>query len=58
MANTLSRKKISMGILAHLNGLKQLLANEIQNLESKFVQLGIFERCGLLFRVDAKSMFI
>ena len=37
VAYVLSQKAISMGTLAYLSGTKQLLAKEIQTLESKFM---------------------
>ncbi|WMV25506.1 hypothetical protein MTR67_018891, partial [Solanum verrucosum] len=43
VADALSRKAVSMGSLACLSVSKQLLAKEIQTLESKFMQLGIAE---------------
>ena len=54
----LVEKTISMGSLAHLTGTKRLLAQKIQTLESKFVQLGISESGGLLASVEGTYMFI
>ncbi|KAH0702090.1 hypothetical protein KY285_016368 [Solanum tuberosum] len=58
VADALSLKAVSIGSLAYLSVTKRLLAKEIQTLESKFVQLGISERGGLLASIEAKSTFI
>ena len=58
MIDALHRKAVSMDILAYMSGTKHLLAKEIQNLESKFMQLGLFERGGLLASIKDKSMFM
>ena len=46
MADTLSRKAVSMGSLACLSVTKRPLAKEIQTLQSKFMRLDISERGG------------
>lgn len=58
VADALIRKARSMGSLAHLSGTKRLLSKEIKTLKSKFIQLGIYERDGLLASVDVKSIHI
>lgn len=50
-----SKKMISIGSLDDLSGTKRIF---VQNLESKFVQLGIFERRALLASIEVKSMFV
>ena len=47
-----------MGSLAYLSVPKRPLGKEIQALESKFMQLGISERGGVLSSIEVKSMFI
>lgn len=48
VADTLSRKAMCMGSLAWLSVSKRPFAKEIQTLESKFMRLGMSERCGVL----------
>ncbi|WMV38641.1 hypothetical protein MTR67_032026, partial [Solanum verrucosum] len=52
VAYALSRKAVSMGNLACLSVAKRPLAKEIQTLESKFMQLGISERGGVLASIE------
>lgn len=47
-----------MGSLTCLSTSKQLLAKEIQSLESKFIQLGILEKGGVLASSEVRSSFI
>ncbi|WMV34339.1 hypothetical protein MTR67_027724 [Solanum verrucosum] len=47
-----------MGSLACLSVTKRLLAKEIQNLESKFMQLGISERGGVLASIEVRVTLI
>ncbi|WMV50946.1 hypothetical protein MTR67_044331 [Solanum verrucosum] len=58
VADALSQKAVSMGSLAYLRVTKRPLAKEIQTLESKFMQLGISERGGVLTSIEVKAMFI
>ncbi|WMV24497.1 hypothetical protein MTR67_017882 [Solanum verrucosum] len=47
-----------MGSLACLSVSKRPLAKEIHTLESKFMKLGISERCGVLASIEVKATFI
>ncbi|WMV07947.1 hypothetical protein MTR67_001332 [Solanum verrucosum] len=47
-----------MGSLACLSVTKRPLAKEIQTLESKFMQLGISERDGVLASIEVRATFI
>ncbi|KAK4724383.1 hypothetical protein R3W88_027162 [Solanum pinnatisectum] len=47
-----------MGSLACLSVSKRPLAKEIQTLESKFMQLGISERGGVLASIEVRATFI
>ncbi|WMV29229.1 hypothetical protein MTR67_022614 [Solanum verrucosum] len=47
-----------MGSLACLSVSKRPLANEIQTLESKFMQLGISEKGGVLASIEVRATFI
>ncbi|WMV07513.1 hypothetical protein MTR67_000898, partial [Solanum verrucosum] len=58
VADALSRKAVSIGSLAYLSVTKRPLAKEIQTLESKFMQLGISERGGVLDSIEVKVTFI
>ncbi|KAH0672114.1 hypothetical protein KY284_023201 [Solanum tuberosum] len=58
VADALSRKAVSMGSLACLSVAKRPLAKEIQTLESKFMQLGISERGGVLASIEVEVTFI
>ncbi|KAH0765327.1 hypothetical protein KY285_001198 [Solanum tuberosum] len=58
VADALSRKAVSMGSLVCLSVTKRPLAKEIQTLESKFMQLGISERGGVLARIEVRATFI
>ncbi|WMV45093.1 hypothetical protein MTR67_038478 [Solanum verrucosum] len=56
--DALSWKAVSMGSLACLGVSKQPLAKEIQTLESKFMQLGILEKGGVLANIKVRPTFI
>ena len=58
VADALSRKAVSMGSLVCLSVTKRPLAKEIQTLESKFMQLGISERGGMLASIEVRATFI
>ena len=58
VADALSRKVVSMGSLACLSVSKRPLAKEIQTLDSKFMQLGISERGGVLTSIEVRATFI
>ncbi|WMV19172.1 hypothetical protein MTR67_012557, partial [Solanum verrucosum] len=58
VADPLSRKAVSMGSLAFLSVTKRPLATEIQTLESKFMQLGISEKGGVLASIEVRDTFI
>jgi len=58
VAEALSQKAVSMGKLAFLSVTKWPLAKEIHTLESKFMQLGILERGGVLASIEVKASFI
>ncbi|WMV58887.1 hypothetical protein MTR67_052272 [Solanum verrucosum] len=58
VADALSRKLVSMGILTCLSVTKRPLAKEIQTLEFKFMQLGISEKGGVLASIEISAMFI
>ncbi|WMV51117.1 hypothetical protein MTR67_044502 [Solanum verrucosum] len=58
VADALSQKAVSMGSLACLSITKGPLAKEIQTLESKFMQLGISEKGGVLASIEVKATFI
>ncbi|WMV14154.1 hypothetical protein MTR67_007539 [Solanum verrucosum] len=58
VADALSRKTVSMGSLACLGVSKRPLAKKIQTLESKFMQLGIFEKGGVLASIESSPTFI
>ena len=58
VADPLSQKTVSMGSLACLSVSKRPLSKEIQTLESKFMQLGISERGGVLASIEVKATFI
>ena len=49
---------MSMGSLASLSVAKRPLVKEIQTLESKFMQLGILERGGMLASIEVRATFI
>ncbi|KAH0773664.1 hypothetical protein KY290_010801 [Solanum tuberosum] len=53
-----TEKAVSMGSLACLSVSKRPLAKEIQTLESKFMQLGISERGGVLTSIEVRATFI
>lgn len=56
--DALSQKTVSMDSLACLSVSKRPLAKEIQTLESKFMQLGISERGGVLGNIEVRGVFI
>ncbi|WMV50512.1 hypothetical protein MTR67_043897 [Solanum verrucosum] len=56
--DTLNQKTMSMGSLACLGASKRPLAKEIQTLESKFMQLGISEKGGVLASIEVRPTFI
>ncbi|WMV50476.1 hypothetical protein MTR67_043861 [Solanum verrucosum] len=58
VAYALSRKAVSMGSLACLSVSKRPLAKEIHTLESKFIQLGISKRGGVLASIEVRPTFI
>ncbi|WMV41517.1 hypothetical protein MTR67_034902 [Solanum verrucosum] len=58
VADTLRRKAVSMGSLACLGVTKRSLAREIQHLESKFMQLGISKKGGVLPSIEVRAAFI
>ncbi|WMV49629.1 hypothetical protein MTR67_043014 [Solanum verrucosum] len=61
VADALIKKVVSMDSLACLGGgggTKRPLANEIQHLESKFMQLGISEKGGVLASIEVRATFI
>ncbi|WMV50634.1 hypothetical protein MTR67_044019, partial [Solanum verrucosum] len=58
VADALSQKVVSMGSLACLSVSKRPLAKEIQTLESKFMQLGISEKDGMLASIEVRATFI
>ena len=58
VADSLSRKVVSMCILAYLSLSKRPLGKEIQALESIFVKLGISKRGGVLASIEVKSLFM
>ncbi|WMV18755.1 hypothetical protein MTR67_012140 [Solanum verrucosum] len=58
VADALSQKAVCMGSLARLSITKRPMAKEIQTLESKFMQLGISERGGVLASIEVRAMFI
>ncbi|WMV25841.1 hypothetical protein MTR67_019226, partial [Solanum verrucosum] len=58
VADALSRKTVSMSSLACLSVSKRSLDKEIQTLESKFMQLGISERGGVLASIEVRATFI
>ncbi|WMV24831.1 hypothetical protein MTR67_018216 [Solanum verrucosum] len=47
-----------MGSLACMIVTNRPLAKQIQTLESKFMQLGILEICGVLTSIEVRAMFI
>ena len=49
---------MSMGSLACLSVSKRPLTKEIQTLESKFMQLGISEKGGVLASIEVRATFI
>lgn len=53
VTGALSIKVVSMGSLDYLS-----VANEIHALESMFMQLSISTRGGVLYCIEAKSMFM
>ncbi|WMV29593.1 hypothetical protein MTR67_022978, partial [Solanum verrucosum] len=58
VSDALSRKAVSMGSLACLSVTKRPLANEIQILESKFMQLDISEKGGVLDSIEVRATFM
>ncbi|WMV08074.1 hypothetical protein MTR67_001459 [Solanum verrucosum] len=58
VADPLSRKEVSMGGLACLGVSKRRLAKDMQTLESKFMQLGISEKGGVLSSIEVRLTFI
>lgn len=58
VAYALSRKAVSMGSLDCLSVSKRPLAKEIQALETKFIQLGISEKGGVLASIEVRATFI
>ncbi|WMV24556.1 hypothetical protein MTR67_017941 [Solanum verrucosum] len=58
VADALSRKTVSMNSLACLSVSKRPLAKEIQTLESKFIQLSISEKGGVLASIEVRATFI
>ncbi|XP_049344025.1 uncharacterized protein LOC125808356 [Solanum verrucosum] len=58
VADALNRKVVSMGSLTCLSVSKRHLAKEIQTLESKFMQLGISERGGVIASIEVRATFI
>ncbi|WMV29232.1 hypothetical protein MTR67_022617 [Solanum verrucosum] len=58
VVDALSQKMVSMGSLACFGVSKRPLAKEIQTLESKFMQLGISEKCGVLASIEIRPTFI
>ena len=58
IADALSRKVVSIGILSYLSVTKRPSAKDIQNLQSKLMQLGISKRGGLLATIEVKATFI
>ncbi|WMV14744.1 hypothetical protein MTR67_008129 [Solanum verrucosum] len=58
VADALSQKAVSIGSLACLSVTKRPLDKEIQTLDSKFMQLGISERDGVLASIEVRVTFI
>ncbi|WMV24323.1 hypothetical protein MTR67_017708 [Solanum verrucosum] len=58
VVDTLSQKVVIMGSLSRLSVTKRPLAKEIQTLESKFMQLGILEKGGVLASIEVRAIFI
>ncbi|KAH0653103.1 hypothetical protein KY290_031391 [Solanum tuberosum] len=58
VADFFSQKTVSMGSLACLSVTKRPLAKEIHTLDSKFMQLGISERGGVLVSIEVRATFI
>ncbi|WMV49749.1 hypothetical protein MTR67_043134 [Solanum verrucosum] len=58
VADTLSRKVVSIGSLACLSVTKRPLTKEIQTLESKFMQLGMSDKGGVLASIEVRATFI
>ncbi|WMV09491.1 hypothetical protein MTR67_002876 [Solanum verrucosum] len=58
VADALSRKAVSMGSLACLSVSKRHVGKEIQTLESKFMQVGISEKGGVLASIEVRATFI
>ncbi|WMV34736.1 hypothetical protein MTR67_028121 [Solanum verrucosum] len=58
VVGALIRKAVSMNSLACLSVTKRPLAKEIQTLMSKFMQLGISERGGVLASIEVRVTFI
>ncbi|KAH0712171.1 hypothetical protein KY289_008130 [Solanum tuberosum] len=55
VADALSRKTVSMDSVACLSVAKRSLAKEIQTLDSKFMELGISEKGGVLASIEIKA---
>ena len=58
VADALSRKAGSMGILAHLQVSRRPLAREVQTLANNFMRLEVNEKGGLLACAEARSSFL
>lgn len=58
MADSLSRKTVSMGSFSYLSVSNRSLGKEIWAFESKFMQLGISKRGRVLVSIEANSIFI
>ncbi|WMV59135.1 hypothetical protein MTR67_052520, partial [Solanum verrucosum] len=58
VADTLSQKMVNIGSSACLTVTKRPLAKDIQTLESKFMQLGISEKGGVLASIEVRATFI
>ncbi|WMV20192.1 hypothetical protein MTR67_013577 [Solanum verrucosum] len=56
VADVLSRKMVNMGSLACLSVSKRPLAKKIQTLESKFMQLSISEKSGVLASIEVRAI--
>ncbi|WMV38449.1 hypothetical protein MTR67_031834 [Solanum verrucosum] len=56
--DALSRKGVSLGSLAYLSVSKRPLAKKIQTLESKFMQLSISKKGGVLASIEVRATFI
>ena len=58
VADALSRKRGSMGSLAHVQVSRRPLAREVQTLANDFMRLEVNENGGLLACMEARSPFL